>query len=178
MARFVKESRIAASPAEVFAFHESPGALLRLTPPGMRLEVFRDDGSLRVGSCVGVRIWVGPLKVDWLAEHTEYDPPHGFADRQVRGPFRSWYHRHRFLDDGAGGTLLRDEIDYELSGGLIGFLMQQMNVAAQLERAFADRHERTRRLVESGEWRTRPVTDSGGAAQSSPPSESSDGGSR
>ena len=37
--RFVKETRIAAPPAVVFAFHESPGALLRLTPPWERVEL-------------------------------------------------------------------------------------------------------------------------------------------
>ena len=111
--RFVKESRIAASPEAVFAFHESPGALERLTPPWEKVEVVEGGDSIRPGSRVVLRTWLGPLPLRWVAEHTEYDPPHGFADRQVSGPFASWNHRHRFLDDGTGGTLLRDEVDYE-----------------------------------------------------------------
>lgn len=161
---FVKQSRIAAPPTAVFAFHESPGALLRLTPPGVRVEVLRDDGTLQVGSRVHLRIAVGPIKVDWVAELAEYDPPHGFADRQVSGPFRHWYHRHRFLDDGAGGTLMRDEVEYELPRGPLGFVMARANLPAKLEEAFSYRHEATRQLVESGAWSSRSPESAPGVA--------------
>ena len=56
---------------------------------------------------------IGPFPMRWVAEHTEYDPPHLFADRQVSGPFARWVHHHRMLDDGRGGTLLRDEVEYD-----------------------------------------------------------------
>ena len=150
---FVKESRIDAPPSAVFAFHESPGALLKLTPPGVKVEILHDDGSIQVGSRVKVRVWVGPMKIDWLAELVEYDPPHGFADRQVKGPFSRWLHRHRFLDDGAGGTILRDEIDFEPPFGPMGLLMARFGLLEKMDEAFAYRHAMTKRLVESGEGR-------------------------
>src|SRR5438309_1259067 len=118
--RFVKESRIAAPPAVVFAFHESPGALERLTPPWEEVELLEGGGSIRPGSRVVLRTKVGPLSLTWVAEHTEYDPPRSFADRQVKGPFASWYHRHTFLDDGSGGTRLHDEVEYEPPLGWLG----------------------------------------------------------
>ena len=85
--QFVKESRIAAPPSEVFAFHESPGALRRLTPPWERVELESGGESIRPGSRVVLRTWLGPIPLRWVAEHTEYDPPRLFADRQVSGPF-------------------------------------------------------------------------------------------
>ena len=111
--RFVKESRIAASPGRVFAFHESSGALGRLTPPWEKVEVIEGGESIRPGSRVVLRTKLGPFPLKWVAEHTEYEPGRMFADTQRSGPFARWYHRHWFLDDGEGGTILRDEVDYE-----------------------------------------------------------------
>ena len=102
---FVKESRIAAPPEEVFAFYESEGALLRLTPPWERVEVVAGGKSIQPGERVVLATWAGPVPVRWVAEHTEYEPGRLFADRQVEGPFARWYHRHHFLDDGAGDAL-------------------------------------------------------------------------
>jgi ligand-binding SRPBCC domain-containing protein len=79
--QFVKESRIAASPEAVFAFHESQGALERLTPPWEKMQLLEGGESIQPGSRVVLRTWLGPVPIRWIAEHTEYDPPHGFADR-------------------------------------------------------------------------------------------------
>jgi len=160
--RFVKESRIAAPPSVVFAFHESAGALVRLTPPWERVELIEGGGSIRPGSRVVIRTRVGPVPLRWVAEHTEYEPPRTFADRQVSGPFASWHHRHLFLDDGSGGTLLRDEVDYEPPLGWLGRLFGGGFVEKKLEKLFDYRHETTRRIVESGDFRV--PSDAGGPA--------------
>jgi len=147
--RFVKESQIAATPAEVFAFHERPGALARLTPPWEKVELAEGGDSILPGSRVVLKVRFGPFTLRWVAEHTEYEPGRLFADRQVRGPFASWYHRHHFLDDGAGGTLLRDEVEYEPPLGWLGRRLGGRFLEEKLRRLFAYRHETTRRLVES-----------------------------
>jgi ligand-binding SRPBCC domain-containing protein len=146
--RLVKESRINAPPAAVFAFHESPAALTQLIPPWESMRVVESPGSLAVGSRVVLRGKVGPIPVEWIAIHTEYAPPHLFADRQVSGPFAYWLHRHHILDDGHGGTLLRDEVEYELPLGLIGRYLGDAFIRRKLNRMFDYRHETTRRLVE------------------------------
>jgi ligand-binding SRPBCC domain-containing protein len=150
--RFEKQTRIAATPGAVFAFHESPGALQRLTPPWEQVRLIEGGGSIRPGARVVLSIPVGPFRTNWIAEHTEYEPGRMFADRQVQGPFASWYHRHLFLDDGQGGTLLRDEVDYEPPLGALGRLLGQAFIRAKLEKMFDYRHEVTRRIVESGEF--------------------------
>ena len=121
--RFVKESRIAAPPSAVFAFHETPGALSLLTPPWEKVEVVEGGGSIRPGSRVILKTKIGPLSLRWVAEHTEYEQGRLFADRQVSGPFAEWSHRHLFLDDGAGGCLMRDEVEYEPPLGLLGRML-------------------------------------------------------
>ena len=157
--RFVKESRIAAPPSEVFAFHEAPGAFERLAPPGRKLEVLEGGDSIRDGARLTFRTALGPLPITWVAEHSEYDPPHGFADRQVSGPFASWFHRHRFLDDGEGGTILRDEVDYQPPLGLLGRLLAGPLLVRMLRQMFDHRHEVTKRLLEAGDFPGSPRND-------------------
>jgi ligand-binding SRPBCC domain-containing protein len=144
---FVKESVIDAPPEAVFAFHESPGALERLTPPWEKVEVLEGGGSIRPGSRVILKTSLGPFSIRWVAEHTEYDPPREFADRQVSGPFASWNHRHLFLDDGAGRTRLRDEVDYRLPLGRLGRVLGGGWTASRLRRLFDYRHDMTRQIV-------------------------------
>ena len=151
--RFVKVSSIKAPTEVVFAFHESPDALQHLIPPWEKMGVVESSGSLKIGSRVvlGGRI-LGLIPIRWVAVHTEYAPPHLFADRQESGPFAYWYHRHRFLDDGHGGTVLRDEVEYAVPLGVIGQWLGGWLVRRKLEAMFAYRHEKTQRLIESGEW--------------------------
>lgn len=150
---FIKDSLINAPPEVVFGFHESPDALRHLIPPWEKMEVVESSESLQIGSRVvlGGRI-LGLVPIRWVAVHTEYQPPHLFADRQESGPFAWWYHRHRILDDGRGGTILRDEVEYQTPLGLIGHWLGGWLVRRKLEAMFAYRHETTRRLIESEGW--------------------------
>jgi len=155
--RFEKETRIEASPSQVFAFHESAGALRRLTPPWESAEVVSGGDSIRPGSRVVIRTKVGPFPIEWEAEHMEYEADRMFADRQVRGPFARWYHRHWFLDDGAGGTLLRDEVDFEPPLGALGMLVGGGFLQKKLDDLFDFRHAETKKIVESGDFTPRGV---------------------
>lgn len=149
--RFEKETRIHAAPERVFAFHESPGALERLTPPWERVKLLEGGDSIRPGTRVVLSVPVGPFRMKWIAEHTEYQAGRMFADRQVEGPFASWYHRHLCLDDGQGGTLLRDEIEYQPPLGAMGRCLGRPFIEAKLKKMFDYRHEVTRQIVESRE---------------------------
>jgi ligand-binding SRPBCC domain-containing protein len=77
-----------------------------------------------------------------------------FADRQESGPFAFWYHKHFCLENARGGTLLRDEVEYRAPLGFLGLLFGDWIIRRKLQKMFEYRHSTTRRLVESGEWRT------------------------
>ena len=157
--RFIKESKICAPPEVVFEFHESPGALQWLVPPWENMKVVESSGSLLPGSRVVLKGKVlGFLPVRWVAEHTEYEPPHLFADRQVSGPFAFWHHRHVVLDAGEGNAILRDEVEYRLPIGSLGRWLGGALVRRKLQRMFDYRHEVTRRMIESGEWKPAMAT--------------------
>lgn len=158
---FVKESRIAATPRQVFDFHESEGALQRLTPPWERVELESGGDSIKPGSRVVIRTKLGPFQLRWVAEHVDYDPPQYFSDRQVSGPFASWFHQHRFIDDGNGQTILRDEVEYTAPMGALGRMFGGAFLKEKLEKMFQYRHEVTRQIVESGDYVARGSTPPG-----------------
>jgi ligand-binding SRPBCC domain-containing protein len=146
--RFVKESFIRATPERVFAFHELPDALKRLTPTWERTRVLSHAQSLQPGArtVVETRLF-GVVPVRWVAEHTAYDPPRSFEDVQLSGPFRRWRHRH-VIEPREGGALLRDEIEYEPPFGALGRLMTPLLVEPRLRKLFDYRHRVTREWCE------------------------------
>lgn len=142
--RFVKESVIRAAPERVFAFHELPDALERLTPPWEKARVVRAAPNLHVGSTaiIETRLF-GLVPARWVARHTAYDPPRIFEDVQLSGPFRSWRHRH-VIEPHAEGAVLRDEVHYEPPLGVLGRLASPLVIAPRLQRMFDYRHTVTR----------------------------------
>ncbi|HKO99401.1 MAG TPA: SRPBCC family protein [Pyrinomonadaceae bacterium] len=149
--RFVKQSVINASQERVFSFHEKADALTLLLPPWETATVIQSARISEVGSQAIIETSIlGPIKVRWVAQHTVYEPPHVFEDIQLKGPFRSWRHRHVVETDGSK-AILRDEIDYEPPLGFLGRLVAPILVGRRLERLFDFRHEVTRRWCENGE---------------------------
>ncbi len=138
---FIKRSRIGASAETLYRWHIEPGALERLTPPGERLRVVSRTGGIEDGARVAFR--VGPLRLLWVAEHSDVIPGRQFRDVQIRGPFRRWAHTHRFLADGPSACYLVDEIVYEFPFGRLGRFVAGRFVRRKIESLFDYRHRLT-----------------------------------
>lgn len=140
---FSKRLRLPVSADEAFAWHERPGAFVRLTPPWERVVVASHTGGIRVGAVVVLKTKVGPLWLPWIARHTEYQPGRLFRDVQDKGPFAFWDHRHEFQPVSASECELHDNITYRLPGGPLGRVLGGASIRAKLERMFAYRHRVT-----------------------------------
>ena len=99
-------SVVGAPLAEVFAWHERPGAIARLTPPWSPVRVGVEAKSLRDGRAV-LKL---PGGLSWVAQHGGYDPPHRFVDELTSLPLR-WRHTHEFAAEPDGGTRVTDRVD-------------------------------------------------------------------
>ena len=147
---FVKESFINASPESVFGFHQLPDALEKLIPPWEKVKVIQKADISKIGSRTIIETKIlGPIRSKWIAEHTAYDPPRMFEDIQIKGPFRKWRHRHVVIPR-EGGSILRDEVEYEPPLAIFGPLAAPIAITPRLEKMFAYRHEVTRRWCEEG----------------------------
>jgi NADH dehydrogenase len=124
---------------EVFPFFARPANLSRLTPPGMGFEFLTTDHDMRTGLEIDYRL--RPLlgvPVAWRTRIDAFDPPHGFTDIQLRGPYRHWRHEHRF-EPVPDGTRMIDEVEYEVPFGPIGDLVDRLVIRSELRRIFGYR---------------------------------------
>jgi len=90
-----------------------------------------------------------PLRRGWVARIVEFAPGRGIADEQVRGPFKSFHHRHEMESceqNGVMGTQVTDRIHFTLPGGVLGKLAEPW-IQAQMHHAFAIRQQRLAPLL-------------------------------
>jgi uncharacterized protein (TIGR01777 family) len=121
--------------AEVFAWHERPGAVTRLTPPWVPMRVVREATSLADGEAVlGL-----PLGLRWVARHSGYEPPERFVDELASAPLRwgvRWRHEHELRDEGTR-TRITDTVHTNVPAGLLRAMFAyrhrqlRMDLAAQ-----------------------------------------------
>lgn len=102
---------------EVFPFFSEASNLDALTPRYLRFEIVTAGPiEMREGAVIDYRLRVRGVPVRWRRRIAEWDPPRGFVDEQVRGPYLWWRHRHRFASEG-GRTVMTDEVEYGVPGG-------------------------------------------------------------
>lgn len=140
---FVKSVFLPATAEAVFDWHETPGAFERLTPPREPVRVLRQEGGIKDGGRVSLRVGPWPFALRWDLEHRDYRRGRSFTDVQLSGPFKYWKHVHRMIPEGPG-CRLEDAIELPL--GILGRLVGQLFVQPKLRRLFDYRHEVTRRV--------------------------------
>ncbi len=123
---------------EVFDFFARARNLQRITPPWLRFQILTPQPiPMRRGTRIDYRLrWRG-IPVAWQSEITHWDPPHYFVDEQRKGPYRIWFHEHRF-DRENGRTVVRDRVEYAVLGGR---LIDRWIVRPDLKRIFRFRQK-------------------------------------
>lgn len=122
--------------ATVFAFFKNPRNLEAITPPwlGFRI-VFTSDDVVSEGTRIRYRLRIGGIPMSWESRITEYADQAHFADEQVTGPYKRWYHRHSFRSV-PGGVEMTDDVDYTLPFGPMGRAVHWLVVRRQLRAIF------------------------------------------
>ncbi|HVH27211.1 MAG TPA: DUF2867 domain-containing protein [Vicinamibacterales bacterium] len=138
---FTYRSLVTGRAADVFRWHEQPDALLDLLPSRRFVRIERRVGSLQDGGLVTLSIGIGAARLCWEARHHGYIRGKQFCDEQVRGPFKTWRHTHRFVAIGSDQTLYEDQVEYVLPGGRLVQRLADPVVRHLLARMFARRHQ-------------------------------------
>jgi ligand-binding SRPBCC domain-containing protein len=145
--RLEREQLVARPLQAVFAFFAEAQNLERITPPWLRFRVLATDPPrTAVGTLIEYRLRLHGFPLRWVSRIEEWEEGHAFVDRQVRGPYRLWRHRHEFEPSG-GGTVVRDRVDYALPFGAAGVLAHALFVRRDLERIFDYRRTAVERLL-------------------------------
>lgn len=107
-----------------------------------------DAGEKAVAGVTGGLIGLHQ-NVTWKARHfgvpftltsrvTEFEPPHRFVDEQIRGPFTTFHHEHRFEATESGSVMI-DRIRFDAPFGLIGRAVEKLVLARYMQRLIEER---------------------------------------
>lgn len=141
MAAFTLERVIAGPPAEVFALALDPGLHLRsMARYGETMIEAPADGVFTEGSTVTwrARHFGIPFRLRSLV--FDIDPPRGFRDRQIAGPFADFLHVHSF-EEHPRGTLMRDTIVFHSPFGPLGRIVDRLVMREHMRRLIEERND-------------------------------------
>jgi len=145
--RYKHRFQVEAPLAAVAEFHAQSASMGAITPPPVVVRVHSAPARLDDGDEMDFTMWLGPLPLHWLARIEDVSPT-GFTDRQLRGPFREWIHRHTFTPVDETNTAVVDEIELELRSHLWWSLVG-LGMWLSLPLLFAYRGWKTRRLIQA-----------------------------
>ena len=134
----------------VFSFFSKAENLEILTPPWLKFKIMNQSTpEIRKGTLINYKLRVHGAPVRWRTLIGEWKPNESFVDTQLKGPYKKWYHVHRF-EDVPGGTLITDDVTYEIPGWIFGKLILPW-IKRDVSTIFAYRQEMIQKLVAKGQ---------------------------
>lgn len=128
-----------------FEFFSRAENLQALTPPWLEFRMVDAPKQMHAGSLIRYEMRVHKIPVRWTTQITAWNPPHGFVDIELSGPYAMWHHEHNFFAE-RGGTTIEDNVRYALPFGVIGQMARWMFVRRDLENIFDYRARKLREL--------------------------------
>lgn len=145
--RLQREQRLEHPADEVFQFFSRASNLEPITPSWLRFEMLTPEPILmHVGTQIEYRLRVHRVPLRWVSRIEAWEPGRSFVDRQLRGPYALWHHRHTFEAIG-NATIVRDDVDYALPLGAVGEVAHPLFVRRDVERIFEYRRQAVDRLL-------------------------------
>lgn len=146
---YVFESQLwlPAPPEEVFEFFSKAENLQRITPSWLNFEFLTPlPIEIKQGSLIDYRLKLFGIPIHWKTEIAAWEPPNRFVDSQIKGPYQTWIHTHRFESIKGGGTMMTDRVEYMPKGSLLAPLLDRLFVRRNVEKIFEYRREEILRI--------------------------------
>lgn len=138
MISYLRREQLIPAPIEfVWGYFADPKNLNELTPPDMNFEIVTGgDIIMYEGQIIEYRVeYFRGLKSLWLTEIAHVREYEYFVDEQRIGPYRFWYHEHKFTPAG-GGVLMTDHVTYAAPFGWLGDVVNVVWIRKRLESIF------------------------------------------
>jgi ligand-binding SRPBCC domain-containing protein len=139
---FERSVTLPATPEEVYAFHEDPRNIVKISPPPLRVERVECAVPARSGEEFRLRVSQFGLPMEWVGFWEEAEPHSRLVDGARKSPFLHWRHHHLFAAT-PEGTLMTDRVEYALPFGALGRFLDRTVMRAVFSAMFAARHRAT-----------------------------------
>lgn len=131
----------------VYAVFARPANVVAMAPPAFGLELVEGPAAVAVGTRTVVRAMRFGVATRVVTEVVVADPPAGYVEVQVQGPFRRWAQERLFRAVGADETEVVETIQFEPPGGMLGLLLNRRAIEEQLRYAYEHRMPRMLELL-------------------------------
>ena len=131
------------TPERLFALLTDPDRLLEWMPPEFGLSWLEQPEKWSVGTVFSLQARRWGLSVRLVHEVVAWHWPSHFAERQQRGPFRSWQ-REWHLQAQAAQTLMQETISLEPPGGMLGQFWTLAHIEADIQAGWRYREQQLR----------------------------------
>lgn len=120
-------------------FFSTPLNLAMITPKYLGFKIIhpKEYSKMYSGQIIAYTIHIFGIPINWITEIKHIQQPNYFVDEQRFGPYRFWYHEHRFKAIGKGVEMF-DTIHYKIPYGFLGKLLHA-KVKKDLEKIFSYR---------------------------------------
>lgn len=138
-----REQNISAPIEVLWEYFSNPKNLNSLTPPDMNFEIIAGgDEKMYEGQIIEYRVeFVHGMKSLWLTEIAHIREQKYFVDEQRVGPYRFWYHEHRF-EKISGGVKMTDHVTYAAPFGFLGDIVHAVWIRNRLKTIFDFRYQK------------------------------------
>ncbi len=121
-----------------WSFFSSAKNLAIITPPKMDFKILTNITEKEIYEGMKIDYTLRPIlniKVKWQTEIGRTEKNNYFIDKQLKGPYSIWEHKHTFVSVN-GGVMMYDDVKYKLPLGFIGIIAHTLFVRKQLEKIF------------------------------------------
>jgi ligand-binding SRPBCC domain-containing protein len=114
---------------EVFEFFSKAENLERITPPHLNFKILTPKPiAMGEGTIIDYQLSLYKVPFKWKTLIRSWNPPHEFIDEQLKGPYTSWVHLHRFEQIDTNATLMTDYVQYSIFGGKLAHFLVKRDV--------------------------------------------------
>jgi ligand-binding SRPBCC domain-containing protein len=146
--RLERSQRVVIPVALAFDFYADSRNLEPMTPPWLHFHLTTPGPvTMEAGALLDYTLKLHGVPIRWTTRIEAWEPPNGFFDTQLKGPYSLWEHTHVFEEDGDDATIIHDRVRYALPLGPLGALAHSLFVRRDLRRIFDYRAEAFARIV-------------------------------
>lgn len=138
-----REQIIPASLEILWKYFSEPKNLNLITPPDMNFEIIAGgDAEMYAGQIIEYRVeFIRGVRSLWLTEIAHVRPNEYFVDEQRVGPYRFWYHKHKFEAVGNGVKMI-DHVTYAVPFVFLGDIVHAVWIRQRLKSIFDFRQQK------------------------------------